>query len=293
MMAVRDRWLEFWYAPVSAHRLAAFRAGLLYVLAAYTLAWAVNVDEWLTPAGYHPATGYYAPRLPLLPEPLAIPFVVAYLGSMALALFARKHLVRRVGLSGALAGAIYVMQADPVSAFTINRLNVICLLVLVLAPPTFVRADDGPVQAAWPLRVLQLTLLLQYLGAGVCKVVMGEWAHSHDILWSQIQGFYRTDLAAWMVRMLPLWAFAAMQHMALAFEVAAPVLFAVRRLRPAAFVLGLGMHLLIALTMEKLIYFSAQMAVFYLLFIPAPWAARIAALTRLGSTGAPKPRPPA
>lgn len=293
MRGLRERWIAFWYAPVPAARLAAFRAGLLYVLAAYTLAWSVNVDEWLTSAGYHPARGYYAPRLPLLPEAGAIPFVVAYLGSIALALFARRDGVRRVGLGGALAGAIYVLQADPVSAFTINRLNVICLLILVLAPAPVDDDDGQSVQAAWPLRVLQVTLLLQYLGAGVCKLVTGEWGHSHDILWSQIQGFYRTDMAAWMVRMLPLWAFAAMQHLALAFEVLAPVLFAVRRLRPLAFLLGLGMHLLIALTMEKLIYFSAQMAVFYLLFIPAPWAARIAALTRLGPTDAPRPRPPA
>lgn len=51
-----------------------------------------------------------------------------------------------------------------------------------------------------------------------------------------------------------------------------PVLFCVRKLRPVAFVIGIGFHLMIALMMKDLIFFSAQMWTFYALFVtPEQW----------------------
>ncbi len=116
--------------------------------------------------------------------------------------------------------------------------------------------------------MLQATLILQYLAAGLAKAG-GDWLKSGDVLWSQVQGVYRTELAAWSLRHLPLWVWSVLQHLALAFELLAPVLFTVRRLRPLALVLGLGFHLVIALMMKDLIFFSLQMWTFYLLFWPA------------------------
>ena len=83
----------------------------------------------------------------------------------------------------------------------------------------------------------------------------------------QIRGLYMTDAAAWMVRTLPTWTFTVQQHIALGFELLAPVLLGVRRLRPLGFLIGVGMHLLVALTMYQLIYFSLQMIAFYAVFI--------------------------
>jgi hypothetical protein len=77
------------------------------------------------------------------------------------------------------------------------------------------------------------------------------------------------------VRTLPHWMWRVQQELALWFELLAPLLFAVKRLRPLAFVLGLGLHLVVAVTMDQLIYFSLQMACFYLLFIPPEWAERL------------------
>ncbi|MBE7498555.1 MAG: hypothetical protein HS117_26755 [Verrucomicrobiaceae bacterium] len=60
--------------------------------------------------------------------------------------------------------------------------------------------------------------------------------------------------------------------MTLLFELEAPVLFCVRKLRPIAFVIGMGLHLMIALMMKDLIFFSAQMWTFYALFVtPEQW----------------------
>lgn len=50
------------------------------------------------------------------------------------------------------------------------------------------------------------------------------------------------------------------------------MLFCVRKLRRIAFVLGIGFHLMIALMMKDLIFFSAQMWTFYALFVtPVQW----------------------
>ena len=127
---------------------------------------------------------------------------------------------------------------------------------------------------AWPIRVLQLSLLLHYAASGLCKSMYGDWLKYHDVLWMQIQGLYMTDAAAWMVRNLPAWTFTVQQHMALGFELLAPVLLGVRRLRWLGFLLGIGMHLLVALTMYQLIYFSLQMIAFYAVFLDPAWAQR-------------------
>jgi hypothetical protein len=71
-----------------------------------------------------------------------------------------------------------------------------------------------------------------------------------------------------LLRHLPLWGWSVLQYLALAFELLAPLLFTVRRLRPVALVLGIGFHLVIALMMKDLIFFSLQMWTFYLLFWP-------------------------
>jgi hypothetical protein len=88
-------------------------------------------------------------------------------------------------------------------------------------------------------------------------------------LWGQVQGVFRTDVAAWALREMPRWSWDLQQHLSLAFELLAPLLFCVTRLRPVAFVLGIGFHLVIALMMKDLIFFSLQMWTFYVLFVSA------------------------
>jgi hypothetical protein len=148
-----------------------------------------------------------------------------------------------------------------------NRLYVFCFSVLLVAPAS-TRGEDGiDRHPAWPVRVLQLTLVLHYFAAGMCKMSPGDWLKANDVLQSQVQGFYMTDLAAWMIRSFPSVAWTAMQHLSLAFELAAPLLFGVRRLRWVGIVWGAALHILVALAMYKLIYFTLQMLCFYLLFI--------------------------
>jgi hypothetical protein len=264
-------WQRFWYASIEAAPLELCRQGLAWTMLIYYVAWARHASEWLTSAGYHPSAAVdpgNAPGLPLLPES-ALPFVgVAFFGCLLAYIFgfARRQ------LGWVLLGAsIYTLQVDPIAAFTINRLFVICWLVLALAPAP----DEHGRMRAWPTRMLQVLVVTQYFASGLCKTINGDWWGGQDILWTQVQGIYMTDLAAWMVRTLPHWAWTLQQELALWFELLAPLLFAVRRLRPLAFVLGLGLHVIVALTMDQLIYFSLQMACFYLVFLPPAWAAKL------------------
>jgi hypothetical protein len=276
-------WQRFWHDSIDPAPLAAFRQAFAWTLLIYLLAWARSADEWLTDVGYHPPASLdpiNAPHLPLLPAS-ALPFVGAIVFGCLLAYI--FGYARRVVVWVLLAAAIHALLVDPIAAFTINRLFVIGLFVLAIAPKpssgssaSSANDDAAPRQRAWPTRMLQVLVVAQYFASGLCKTLNGDWWGGEDVLWMQVQGIYMTDAAAWLVRTLPHWAWTVQQELALWFELLAPILFGFKRLRPIAFVLGLGLHVVVAVTMDQLVYFSLQMACFYLLFIPPEWAQRLA-----------------
>jgi hypothetical protein len=259
---------------VPAIRLESFRWTTTLALLIYTLTWSLEASEWLTPAGYH--MGSVASRGLQLPIPLLGPaslvvFLLIYVGAMVgILVDLRPRLCSYV----VFAGLLYVTLADRLSAFSMNKLALVAWLVLLLAPwPATQPAAGEPAQpsvkslrSAWPLRILQATLLLQYLGAGICKL-RGNWLSNPQVLWLQAQDIYMTTVAAWMVRELPLWVWAALQHTALAFELLVPLLLGVRRLRPLGFAWGLAMHAGIALMMHRVGLFSLSVVAYYVLFV--------------------------
>lgn len=83
-----------------------------------------------------------------------------------------------------------------------------------------------------------------------------------------MQGTYRTDIAAWMLRVLPKWTWTVQMYLALMFEAIGPFFFLSRRTVWGVMAVGVIFQLLIAATMHQLIYFSLQMLSFYILFIP-------------------------
>lgn len=284
MTAVVTRAGDWLFGPVDGVRLVVFRLAFAYSLVIYMLFRWRHAGEWLTAQGYHPsgaATGGFQQPVPLLPEALLWPFGAAYFAAIAALIVGVRP---RVTIWLVLAGTAYVTLADRLAAFTINKLFVAGLLILALAPP--VSEQDGKLvlRSAWPLRALQATFVLQMFGAGVCKLRFGDWVARSDTLWHQVQLAFMTDIAAWMVRELPMWVWAVLQYLALGFELAAPLLFMVRRLRPLGYLLGFGMLATIALTMYELIFFALQIATFFLLFVePARiYRWRAAALRRLG-----------
>jgi hypothetical protein len=272
--AVLQRVAVWGFGPVSGTRLEVFRWATAWSLMIYTLAWSASAGEWLSTAGFHPdhvaSLGLQLP-VPLLPEALVPVFLGLYLGAIAgIIVGFRPRLCSMV----VLLGLVYVTYADRLAAFTMNKIFLATWLVLVLAPLHRRAQEESGVRSelrsAWPLRVLQATLVLQYFGAGICKV-RGDWLDHSDTLWTQAQLLYMTDMAAWTVRVFPMDVWAGFQWSALAFELLAPLLFLVRRLRPVAFIWGGGMHLMIGLLMYQVGYFSIQIVAFYVLFADERW----------------------
>jgi Vitamin K-dependent gamma-carboxylase len=255
---------EWLLGPVDAIRLSAFRFTATIALLIYTLSWALEAREWLTPVGYHlsasASDGLQLP-IPLLGPISLVVFMLVYVGSMVAISLGWQ--ARACSLP-VFAGLVYVTLADRLSSFSMNKLGVVAWSILLLAP--WPRHGGAVLRSAWPLRILQATLLLQYFGAGVCKL-RGGWLRNPDTLWLQAQDIYMTQLAAWMVRELPMWMWTALQHGALAFELLAPLLLCVRRLRPLGFAWGLAMHLAIGLMMYRVGLFSLSVVAYYLLFV--------------------------
>lgn len=241
-------------------------------------------EEWLTEAGFHLTKEELASMGYPEPWPLLEPWQVGVFGGLILLGgglllwpvgmgFGRTSqlapLLRRTGLVLLFGTALYAQRVDYMAAFTLNKLYVGIYAVLMVAPGIWRDRESGRLMvSAAPLRVLQATLILQYFAAGLAKA-SADWLKGGDILWGQVQGVFRTDIAAWALRNLPMWTWSVQQHVSLAFELLAPVLFCVRRLRPIAFVVGIGFHLIIALMMKDLIIFSLEMWTFYALFVPA------------------------
>jgi hypothetical protein len=263
--------LRFLAGPLDPIRLDFFRVALAASLLAYVVAWGWHAPEWLTSQGFHvtpAAAGPYQPVLPLLPPAMLPVFAAAYLGAIMALIIGWKA---RAAACLSLAGTAYVTLADPLTAFSLNRIHIVALAVLACVPlGTYLSVDRAPAgrwHSAWPIRILQATIVLQYFMAGVCKVMHGDWLQSPYVLWTQAMGYYETDVAALFLRILPPVAWAAMQYTALSFELLAPLLFGVRRLRPLAFLLGVGFQVLSALLMDRLVYFSLQLLAFYVLFV--------------------------
>jgi hypothetical protein len=115
-------------------------------------------------------------------------------------------------------------------------------------------------------RVLQYTLVIIYFGAGWTKAWSGDWWQYSDCLQDIVQGYHRTSIASFMIRSLPDWAWTSTQYSTLVFEVGAPLWFLCRYTRTAAVLFGLSLHLMIALLMHRVWFFSLTMLAFYPVF---------------------------
>jgi hypothetical protein len=258
--------MQWAFGPGDGIRLDLFRRAMAWTLLLYTLAWGRWATEWLTPVGFHPspeATRGFQLPVPLLGETS----VWIVLGVYALALGAVIVGYRpRLASVVVLCSLVYVSTADRLAMFSMNKTFMVTWALLIIAPLTRTKAGEWQLRSVWPIRILQSTLILLYFGAGLCKAVYGDYLDYDDVLWHQLQIEFMTDQSAWMVRNLPMWFFSVSQWAALSFELLAPVLFIVPRLRPLGFAWGLAMHLLIGLTMYQVGYFALMVVCFYVLF---------------------------
>jgi hypothetical protein len=236
-------------------------------------------EEWLTEAGFHLTSGEQWSMGYPLPYPLLSPWMVPVLalitlGGGLMVIFFRW---RRLGLILCFLTATYTGGVDYLSASSQERIYVVIYALLATGPGLRRAAAGGYIVASAMPRVLQVTLVLIYFVAGYSKCYPGDWLKYSDVVYTHVQGFHRTDLAAWMIRTLPVWCWTVIQGATILFEVFAPVWFYWKRTRLLAIVYGFQMHLGIALLMKGLIFFSAQMLTLYSLFLTGDEWRRIGA----------------
>ncbi len=165
--------------------------------------------EWLTEAGFHLTAEELVPLG--YPEPFPLLTGVGVIGLAVLIAASGMALIcnhwRRFALLGLFGSAVYVQGADTMSAFTLNKLYVAVYGILLITPGY--RRDEASgrlIGSVLGMRVIQATLLLQYCAAGTGKAFKGDWLKYSDVLYTQVQGVYRTEAAAWLLRTLPLWS---------------------------------------------------------------------------------------
>jgi hypothetical protein len=209
--------------------------------------------------------GYPAPfpRLPVEWVPL---FALVLYAAGAGILFNRW---RRLALIITAAIAIYVQGVDYPSTSAQYKICIIVYVLLATAPGYFRDSRTGALRvSATPIWAIQAVVVIIYWAAGWTKAFgEGVWLKHPDTLKLVMQGFHRTDIAAWTLRYFPDWLWTAMQGGTLLFEIGAPVWFFCRVTRPFALLAGIGLHLGIALSMKNVWPFSLQMIAFYPLFL--------------------------
>lgn len=263
--------LDFWFEPVAEARLLLWQRAFALTFIIFVSQWSYYGAEWLTDVGYHTSKAatdnVYPDPFPTLPGPLLVPFLVLMFGSAALVM---ANWGGRVAKLLVFACAVYIQLVDQISSFTLNKLYIFGFFLIAFAPnpkPDPSNPTGGRLQSAWPVRVIQATLLIQYADAGVCKAYHGDWLYKVDILYGHSVGVYRTEIAGWLMNHMPPLFWAASSLFAIGFEVFAPILFLPKRTRLLGILAGSAMHIVIALLMKDLIFFSLQMISFYIVFL--------------------------
>jgi len=263
---------NWWFRPFPDYQINLF-AGL------FSFAFLIMIQdryrhayEWLTDYGFHYSPDntkwWHVTPWPLL-ESWMVPFFGIIMFGSTIGMIVGWR--RKLCIWFVLACAIYIQGADITCAYSLNKHYILGFSVL-LCLYNFTsnwqeKGSEVRWYAGWPIRILMLTVLLHYFFAGTCKILHGDWPTDSHILWGHVQGIYRTAPAAFLLRNLPLDAWMVMGYLALAFELYAPFLIGVRKLRWFGIPFGVGFMTIIALTMYKLIIFTFQLMTFYVLFI--------------------------
>lgn len=233
--------------------------------------------EWLTDRWFHYTSEIKAGRqyspLPTLPSRAVLPFGIFVFSVIGLYLiwWKQKYLIRLLFFI-----SVYTQFVDLASAFTLNKYYTVFFFLAALSYVYVDKVDNLKKISARPVRIMQLTFLIQYFTAGTCKVKHWDRLVHQDVLWTQMQWLYCNNVCACLLRITPKWYRQYFEYLTLGFEIWAPLLLLIsylhHKLVPLkwiVFIIGMWFHLFIAISMKNLIYFSQQLMVMYILFLSA------------------------
>lgn len=281
--------LDRFLAPQPIVRLEALRILVPLFILGFMSSRLIHADHWLGDAGFRvPDTGgdWRQPLyLPSLPGWTAWAWAVAMVGaglSLSLGLFTRY--------AAALFAItlVWVALSDRLAAFTVSKLGAVLVVALAFSPcgarygidSLWQRRRAGGEQrlpthvSGLVVRFYQLTLLVMYCSSGLCKA-RNDWLTTPYVLWTHLHGSYQTLFTYFVANLAPSWSWNVLQALTLAFEVFAPLWFALRKTRPIALAWGLAMHGMIGLMFGPVIWFSLLMASLLVAsFAPLTWLER-------------------
>ncbi len=227
----------------------------------------LEAGDWLTGKGFHLSPADRHPLEPA-PWPLLSPAMIPFFGlgllGGVLCILSGRHV--RIACAVLALLTLYAYHVDLGTVSGGSRLFIVGWFVLASAPPVITGMKGERSRSAAPLRILQLTLVLLYFTGGMAKLY-GDWSRHGDVVWASMQGFYRTDLAAWTLRVFPLWIWKAVQVLVLVFELGSPLWFGWPRIRLWVLGFGLVFHVWIALAYASLWAFSLAALAYYPLFL--------------------------
>jgi len=286
------RWLD---APQPVLRLEIIRICAPLAILGFMSARLAHADEWIGDSGFRvPDLGASDWRQPLyLPglPPWAAWSVAAVLVVSGLMVAAGFRPRPAAGIFAA--ASAYVALSDRLATFTVSKLAPVVALALALGPcgqrigvdawRAARRHPSRPLPSeisSGAVRFFQVLLPVVYSASGIAKL-RGDWLENGHVLWTHLHDSYQTPVSWWLANTLPVAAWTVFQAATLAFEVLAPVWFALRWTRVPALVAGLTMHLLIGTMFGPVKYFAMLMASMLLgAYLPEPLLDALASVAR-------------
>ena len=278
--SIIDKVLDWWFKPFHIQYIRIYEVLMCLTMVYYFGGYMMQMEWWVGDLGFHASaaatSSHYLPPPPRPTSEWFAPIVTTFY------LLSGVYLMgygRRVLNWVFFALAVYVQAMDQPSAFTINRMLIVYFFMLGVQPFSTKVIDAAgkskEVVSGWIVRIIQLTLTIQYTASGLCKM-NGDWLSDStivrlNIVWTQSQGHYKNLISAWAVNDLPMPLWALLAIITLVFETGAVVFFFWNRTRIWTVFSGLLMHIAIAILMKDLIYFSVQMMMAYVFFIPESW----------------------
>jgi hypothetical protein len=268
MFRALSRWLD---EPVPVLRVEIVRVAAPLAILGFMSGRLAHADEWVGDAGFRVPDlgGDWRQPLYVPPLPSALAWAVAAAMIAAGLACAVGYKTRASALVFA-ATLVFVAVSDRLAAFTVSKLSPAVILGVAAGPAGTRLGLDAwlagrrgapapePLRAMGSVRFLQLLPVTIYSASGIAKA-RGDWLSTPLVLWSHLHDSYQTRLSFALASILPGWSWTLMQGLVLAFEVLAPLWFAMERTRTYAFVFGLGMHAMIGLCFGPVVWFALLM----------------------------------
>ncbi|HXN32820.1 MAG TPA: HTTM domain-containing protein [Polyangiaceae bacterium] len=247
----------------------------------------VHADEWVGDAGF---------RVPDLGgdwrQPLYIPALPSWAAWAVAAAMVISGLACCLGVKTRASALVFASAiafaalSDRLASYTVTKLSPAIMLAVAISPAGArfgidartkrKRSGKRPkrLRTSGAARFLQILPVVMYSASGIAKA-RGDWLKEPLVLWTHLHDSYQTPIAFALASVLPAWTWTLSQAMVLAFELLAPLWFALSRTRTGALLFGLTMHAMIGLMFGPVIWFSLLMITLNIgAYAPQAWLER-------------------